>query len=374
MNYSRKIFHHKNLFTIGVEEEYMLCHPDTGDLIDRADEIIHVLDKDIKSRYSYELILSEIEVNTSICNSVNEVMKEVAYLRNKTKELGGKLGFKIGISGTHPSAQCKNQCFVQNDSYKWVAGQLGYFAKRNITFAMHVHIAVKDENYAISISNALRQWIAPLLALSTNSPFFEGENTGMRSSRTMQFGTFPRTNIPIRFNSFNEYKALVDNYLLSDTISKPGHIWWKIRPHLDFGTIEFRICDVQRSLKNVEMITAISQALVYQASHDLENKCLSDNFNMEYLNDGLWKASRFPLNAKIIDPETQILSTLSLQIKKMKDYIQGALKFWNNEHINEYIDLILQNGTEADLQLKIYQKSEIQGLKQYLMESVEYKY
>ena len=372
MNISHNIFHHDDLFTIGVEEEYMLCDPVSGELINRADEIMDLLDKDLKPRYSYELILSEIEVNTSVSNSVKMAMKEISFLRNNTMKLGEKLGFRIGISGTHPTALCKDQLFVQNDSYNWVVEQLNYYAKRNVTFAMHVHIAVKDEHYAICIANALRQWIAPLLALSTNSPFFEGENTGMRSSRTMQFGVFPRTNIPMRFKNFSEYKILIDNYLSSDTIAKPRQIWWKIRPHMEFGTIEFRICDVQRSLKNVEMITAISQALVYQASKDLDNRCLLESFNMEYLNDALWKAARFPLTSQMIDPQTNTVCTLLDQIYKMKEYIKNALKYWNNQHINNYIDFIIKNGTEADQQVKVYEESGFESLNKYLMKSVEY--
>ena len=119
--------------------------------------------------------------------------------------------------------------FVNNESYQWVAEQLNYYARRNVTFATHVHIAVQDEDCAIHVANSLRQWIAPLLAISTNSPFFEGELTGIRSSRTFQFGVFPRTNIPVRFNDFNEYQTLVNKYLETDTIKKPRQIWWKIR-------------------------------------------------------------------------------------------------------------------------------------------------
>ena len=121
------------------------------------------------------------------------------------------------------------------------------------------------------------------------------------------------------------------------------------------------------------MITAICQALVYQASKDLNNECLSESFNMEYLNDGLWKATRFPLDTKMIDPEKNIICTLSNQINKMKDYIQDALKYWGNQHINEYIDLILNNGTEGDKQLIVYEESGFENLKQYLMKSVQYQ-
>ncbi|SVE59310.1 uncharacterized protein METZ01_LOCUS512164, partial [marine metagenome] len=192
-------FQHDNPFTIGVEEEYMLCHPESGELINRADEIINNLSPDLKSRYSYELILSEIEINTSVCNTVSEAIKEILYLRNNTREIGNKYDFNIGISGTHPTAMCCDQKFVNNKSYQWVAQQLNYYARRNVTFATHVHIAVDNKECAIHVANALRRWMAPLLAISTNSPFFEGEKTGLKSSRTFQFGVFPRTNIPICF-------------------------------------------------------------------------------------------------------------------------------------------------------------------------------
>ena len=373
MTVSSKVFHHHNPFTIGVEEEFMLCHPDTGDLINRANEIMASLGKELKSRYSYELILSEIEVNTSVCSSVKEAIDQIAYLRNNTKILGESLGYKIGISGTHPTAICKEQKFVDNESYRWVADQLNYYARRNVTFATHVHIAVHDEDCAIHVANSLRQWIAPLLALSTNSPFFEGELTGIRSSRTFQFGVFPRTNIPVRFNDFNEYQTLVNKYLETDTIKKPRQIWWKIRPHLDFGTIEFRICDTQRSLKKVEMLVALAQALVFQSVEDYKKGSLLESFNMEYLYDGLWKAARFPLNVKMIDPATYKVSTLSEQVLKMKNFVNDALIHFNNSHIINEINFIIKNGTEGDKQIKVYDDSSFDGLKLYLMNSVDYQ-
>tara|TARA_Y100000590_G_C15677008_1_gene998423 strand:+ start:324 stop:1442 length:1119 start_codon:yes stop_codon:yes gene_type:complete len=371
MNISKNIFHHKKLFTIGVEEEYMLCDSISGDLVDKADEIMNMIQDSIRNRYSYELLLSEIEINTTPCETVSEIIDEISQLRTNTIRIGEKLDFKLGISGTHPTAIAKDQKFVQNTSYKWVANQLGYYAKRNITFAMHVHVAVKNENYAISIANSLRRWISPLLALSTNSPFFEGELTGMKSSRTMQFGAFPRTNIPQKFENFEEYKGIVENHIVTNAIEKPRQIWWKIRPHMDFGTIEFRICDVQRSMRNVEMLTAICQALVYQSSLDYENQVLPESFNLEYLNDALWKSARFSFDAKVIDPDSNSVSTISDQINKMKSYIQKALEYFGNSHINNQINYILSNGTEGDRQIEVYNNQGYDGLKKFLIDNVE---
>jgi carboxylate-amine ligase len=223
------------------------------------------------------------------------------------------------------------------------------------------------------VANALRRWIAPLLALSTNSPFFENELTGLRSSRTFQFGVFPRTNIPVRFNDYNEYETLVKKYLDTNTIEKPRQIWWKIRPHIDYGTIEYRICDTQRNMRNIEMLVALSQALVYQSVEDYKNSILIESFNMEYLYDGLWKASRFPFSVKMIDPETSEISTLLEQINKMIEYVEYPLKYFNTGHILDSIKNIIDNGTEADDQIQIYNKFGFSGLKKYLMSNTEYK-
>ena len=184
---------------------------------------------------------------------------------------------------------------------------------------------------------------------------------------------FPRTNIPDYFNNFNEYKNIINKYLISDTIEKPRQIWWKIRPHIEFGTIEFRICDAQRSLNNIEMLAALAQALVYRAVEDYNSGNLIELFNLEFLNDGLWKAARFPLDTKIIDPVSNEVCTLLEQIEQMMDYIHDSLQYLNNTHIIKTVNHICDNGSEGDDQIKIYSESGIEALKQYLMDNIEFK-
>ena len=195
----------------------------------------------------------------------------------------------------------------------------------------------------------------------------------MRSSRTFQFGVFPRTNIPVRFNDFKEYSRLIDKYLETNTITKPRQIWWKIRPHIDFGTIEFRICDAQRSLRNIEMLSALAQGLVYQAVEDYNSNTLLESFNMEYLYDGLWKASRFPMEANIIDPVTYEVCTIKEQIEQMMEYTNDSLNFFNNSHIVKSVNHICENGTEGDDQMEVYNNSGFEGLKSYLMDNIEFQ-
>ena len=222
LNKYRKKYQQKRNYSIGVEEEFMICNPSNGLLINKANEIMNsVLDKD---RYSYELLLSEIETNTPICETANESVDFLSKQRKELRAIGNRNKFRIGISGTHPTAKASEQKFVENNSYNWVSEQLKYYAQRNITFSTHIHISVDDPDRAIKITNATRRWIPAMLAISANSPFFEGFNTGFKSSRTMQFGAFPKTNIPVKIDSFESYITLVETLIKTKSIQKSRQI------------------------------------------------------------------------------------------------------------------------------------------------------
>jgi len=220
--------------------------------------------------------------------------------------------------------------------------------------------------------NSMRRWIAPLLALSTNSPFFDSVNTGMRSSRTMQFGAFPRTNIPKSFTTLDEYLDYTNKLMEIKSIEKMRHIWWKIRPHLDYNTLEFRVCDSQRSLKNVHMLASLSRALVHKAYIDFENTKLTNNLSVEYLNDSLWKASRFNFDALIYDEVSDDIISMKNLIRKMYEYCFESLKIFGDEDIIDRIEYILDNGTECDEQINIYEKLGFEGLKLFLINNVDF--
>ena len=366
----KEIFKQKRNYSIGVEEEFMICDPDSGLLIDKADEIMSAVKE--KDRYSYELLLSEIETNTPICDTVDSSIEHLSNQRIELKKIGKDLGYKIGISGTHPTAMAVNQNFVDNSSYNWVADQLQYYAKRNITFSTHIHISVDDPDRAIKITNATRRWIPALLAISSNSPFFEGERTGFKSSRSMQFGAFPRTNIPVKIESFDSYYNLVNNLVETDSIQKPRQIWWKIRPHLDYGTLEYRICDVQRSLKKTKMLVAIVQALVHSYDTMVIYNNNLEEMNYEILNDAFWKAMRFDFDSIITDCFDGTRLKLKDYIYKMIDTIHLSLSEFGNDDILNTLDDIIKNGTEADDQITYESKYGKNKLLLYLMNDVEY--
>jgi len=368
----RKIYSQKRNYSIGVEEEFMICDPSSGLLIDKADAIMSLVSN--KDRYSYELLLSEIETNTPICETADESIKFLSKQRTELKEIGEKENFKIGISGTHPLAKASEQNFVSNNSYNWVSDQLQYYAKRNITFSTHIHISVDDPDRAIKITNATRRWIPALLAISANSPFFEGVNTGFKSSRTMQFGAFPKTNIPVKIDSFESYISLVEQLIKTESIQKTRQIWWKIRPHLDYGTLEYRICDAQRSLKRTKMLVALTQALVHSYDQKVRiNKNIED-MNYEILNDAFWKSMRFGFDSIITDCFDGQKISLKNYIYKMIDNIYPSLEDLGNHDAIETVEDILKNGTEADQQLSFEKVNGINDLPYFLIDEVDYKY
>jgi len=366
------LFTHDRSFTVGVEEEYMLCHPTTGDLVPRADSILARLDEDEQERFSYELILSEIEINTPVSETVNEAMGHIRRFRGRVRDLGQDLGFRIGISGTHPTALGDEQQFVDSPGYQWVADQLHYYARRNITFAIHVHVALPDAEAAIAATNAARRWLAPLLALSTNSPFFRARNTGMLSARTFQFGAFPRTNVPGTFRDFEHFRQVLETYLAMESIHLPRQIWWKIRPHAGYGTVEFRVSDVQRSLGRTEMLVALGQAICHRIVKELRSNHLQQDFELEYINDGLWKATRFGFDARVVDPgDHQVISMAEL-VEKMVAYVRPSLTELGTENTVATVEEVLEHGSEAREQLAVYAGEGFAGLKAMLMDEVDF--
>ena len=359
-------------FTIGIEEEYMICDPKTGDLVDRASLIMEHFNQTFPDRFSYELIEAEIESNTSVHYEIRNAIKELSTLRTSLKSLGKDNSFAIGISGTHPTAKPENQTFIKNESYDWVSNQLGYYAQRNMTFSTHMHITIPEFDYSINVMNGIRRWIAPLLALSVNSPFFDGKQTKMRSSRTMQFGAFPRTNIPNHYKNLVDYKKYNEKLIETKSISKNRHVWWKLRPHLDYKTLEFRVCDAQRSLENVRILSSLSRALAYKSFIEYKKGNLFENLSVDFLNDSLWKASRFGFDSLIYDEVSDRVLTIRESIILMYEYCYDELVIFGDEDIKKGMELILDNGTECDDQINIFNNHGFEGLKLYLINNVEF--
>ena len=361
--------------TIGVEEEYQLCDSVTGDLVQRVNDVFAAADEDFRPRLSYELLLSVLEARTGINETVDDAVEEVAGMRRKCRDLCAGLGIRLGISGAHPFGRWRDQEFVDNPDYRWVREQLHYFARRNITFGLQVHIGLDDAEEVVYVTNCVRKWVAPLLALSANSPFFDEASTGYSSVRTALFGAFPRTGLPPRFSSYHEYEVLIEKMIQAGTIVKPRHIWWKVRPHTLYGTIEFRMCDVQRSLGRTRFFIAICQALVGRLADDCEAGAPEPPLSAEFLLDALWKASRYGLDAKVVEPETsEVLSMREMVVRMLDCARPKAEELGTASYIDEG-EAILNGGTEADEQMRVFDDNgqDLRRLQQRLMAQVEYE-
>ena len=218
----------------------------------------------------------------------------------------------------------------------------------------------------------MRRWVAPLLFLSCNSPFFNSSYTGFRSSRSMQFGLFPRTGYPPKFSSYADFSELIDVLINIKGIAKPRHLWWKLRPHTDFGTLEFRMFDAQREFGNIEMLASLAQALSYVALSEYKENNLVEDFSLEILNDSLWKAIRYGGEAFIYDQITMAKYTLKDFVKLMVDYATPGLKFFNNYSTIKQVDRILEHGTEGDKQYFYFKNNNnnFDCLKHYIIDNV----
>ena len=188
----------------------------------------------------------------------------------------------------------------------------------------------------------------------------------MQSSRTFQFSAFPRTNIPGFIKDLKTYNKIIKSYKDSNSINKERQVWWKIRPHIEYGTVEFRVCDIQISLNRTEMIVALVQALVHSIVS--KNDFIEKDYNYEFLQDGLWKSVRYGLDCNVIDPYDEKIISMKTMIKKMLNYSKDSLRYFNSLYVEEYIEDILVNGPESYKQLKIYNESGFRGLKKYFID------
>ena len=250
-------------FTLGVEEEYMLLDPESFDLVQHIDTVLDAVQGDeLADRINSELMQSVLEIATPVCRTAADVMRELTTLRGYVREVADDQGLRVGSAGTHPFSLFERQRITAKDRYHALIDQLQYVARRELIFGMHIHVAVDDPDKAIQVVNGLLPHLSPLLALSASSPFWRGEPTGLASSRQIVFSAFPRSGPPPRFRDYDDYAGVVGQLERTGCIADYTHIWWDIRPHPKWGTIEVRICDAVTRLEDAVAIAAYCQAVV----------------------------------------------------------------------------------------------------------------
>src|SRR5258708_10320557 len=345
-------------FTLGVEEEYQTIDPVTRDLRSHIEtELLHDGRLLLKERIKAEMHQSVVEVGTGICRSVREAKEEVKELRREILQLAHRHGLAIGAASTHPFADWRDQAIYPDERYFLIVEDMQQVARANLIFGLHVHVGVEDQETAIHIMNAARYFIPHILALSANSPFWLGLETGLKSYRCKVFDKFPRTNLPDYFSSYSEYENFVKLLIQTNCIDNAKKIWWDIRPHPNFPTLEFRVMDIPMRVDETMALVALIQCTVVKLW-----KLYSANqgfrlYRRILLMENKWRAARYGLDGKLIDfgkrievPERELIHEYLELIDDVVDELDCR------EEIN-YIHTILEMGTGADRQLRVFRET-----------------
>lgn len=344
-------------FTLGVEEEYMVIDPHTRELTSHDQKIVELAAHVIKDSVKAEMHQAVVEVGTGICKDVTQAYQEIATLRKVVGEVAGTLGLKIGASGTHPFSHWSKQLITPNPRYDEIVQEMQEAARSNLIFGLHVHVGIKDKNMAIHIQNTVRYFLPHVYALSCNSPFWEGRNTGFKSFRTKVFDKFPRTGIPDRFDSWDDFKNYVNLLIKTNCIDNAKKIWWDVRVHPFFDTIEFRICDVPMRVEETIAITAVFQALVVKLYKLRLQNMSFIMYTRALINENKWRASRYGLDGRLIDFGKQAEFDTRELIIELLEFVDDVVDELGSRNAINYIRTILEQGTGADRQLAVFKET-----------------
>ena len=345
------------LFTLGIEEEFQLIDPETRDLRSHVQQLLESGKDILKDQLKAELHQSVIEVGTNICQNIQDARREVVQLRSQLAKIARQNGLTIAAAGTHPFARWQDQLITPHPRYEEIIEDLQQVARANLIFGLHVHVGIDDRETAIHIMNAARYFLPHIFALSTNSPFWEGRNTGFKSYRSKIFDRFPRTGIPDHFSSLAEYDNYIKLLIKTRCLDNAKRIWWDIRMHPFFDTLEYRICDVPMSIEETLTIAALCQAVTAKL-HKLIKKNLGFRLYRRLLiAENKWRAARYGITGKLIDFGKQEEVDCSSLIHELLEFIDDVADELGIREQLAYVDHILQNGTGADRQVAVWKQT-----------------
>jgi glutamate---cysteine ligase / carboxylate-amine ligase len=344
-------------FTLGVEEEYMVIDPETRELKSHQQKIVTEGQKVIKDKVKAEMHQAVVEVGTDICADIGEAYNDVSVLRKTISGIADQLGFWMGASGTHPFSHWESQLITDHVRYNEIVNELQEAARSNLIFGLHVHVGMQTREMANHIANSTRYFLPHIYALSTNSPFWEGRQTGYKSFRTKVFDKFPRTGIPETFDSIEAYDNYIKMLVKTNCIDNAKKIWWDLRVHPFFNTVEFRICDVPMTVQETIAIAALFQAVCAKIY-----KLRSQNLNfIQYsralINENKWRAGRYGIEGRLIDFGKEEEVNSRVLIYELLDFVDDVVDPLGSRHAINFIPRILEQGTGADRQLKVYQET-----------------
>ena len=359
--------------TLGIEEEYQIVHPETRDLHSYVQELLEqgrliFPEEELKP----EFMQSQIEVGSQVCRNVKELRQEGRRLRRTVGTLAEKKGMKIAAASTHPFASWLDQDVNAGERYREVLDKMRGVAERLLTFGMHVHIgfgnAPENRDRMIEIMNQLRYFLPHILALTTSSPFWQGRNTGLKSYRSVVFEMLPRTGIPAHFESYSEYTTLVQTLgQVGSTVDAEGNpdatkIWWDVRPHPNFGTLEIRISDICTSLDDAVAVAALIQALVAKLLKLRKNNISWRRYRQHHIMENKWRAMRYGIHGKLVDFGIKEEVPMNFLAEELLELVDDVVDDLGSRKEVEHIETILTRGTSADRQLEVYKTALEEGL------------
>lgn len=348
----------KPSFTLGIEEEYQTLDPVTRDLRSHIDaEIIRKGQIRLQEHVKAEMHSSVVEVGTAVCHNVREARQELRKLRRAIIELAEENGLRLGAAATHPFSDWRTQGIYPDERYQIIVEDMKMVARANLIFGLHVHVGIEDRETAIHIMNAARYFLPHILALTTNSPFWLGDDTGLKSYRCKVFDKFPRTNIPDYFPSWGEYERFVNLLIQTRCIDNAKKIWWDIRPHPLFSTLEFRICDLPMRMDETIAIAALIQATVAKLWKLHAQNQGFRLYRRALIMENKWRAVRYGLDGKLIDFGKQVEVPVRDLIYEYLHFVDDVVdELGSREELN-YIYRILEQGTGADRQLRVFRET-----------------
>jgi carboxylate-amine ligase len=366
----------EHAFTVGVEEEFQIVDPQTWELRSHVSELLASSTAAFGDQVKREMHQSIVEVGTKICSGVEELAEEIIRNRRDLADAAERVGLRIAAAGTHPFSNWMDQVISPGERYEHIVEELQQLARSLLIFGLHVHVAVPDRSTMIDLLNEARYFLPHLLALSTSSPFWMGRDTGLKSFRTTVFRRFPRTGIPEHFNSWSEYEEYVNLLVELRSIDNGKKIWWDLRPHPMFGTLEFRVCDVPTAPRHSIAIAAVAQAIVVKLYRLRRSNLGFRVYRRALIEENKWRAARWGIDGKLIDfGKRQEVSMRELALELL-EFVDDVVDELGSRREVDYVRLILAEGTSAERQLQVYRetgdlKAVVRSLVDDTRESVE---
>ncbi|MEO7971487.1 MAG: carboxylate-amine ligase [bacterium] len=341
-------------FTLGIEEEFQIVDPKTRELRSHVSEFLEEGKMILGEQIKPEMIQSMIEVGTGVCKNIQEARADITRLRSIISGLAGKTGLVIVAASTHPFSRWQDQKIYDDERYELLVQELQTVARSLLIFGLHVHVGVPDLEHRIHIMNAARYFLPHVLALTTSSPFWMGHNTGLKSYRSEVFKQFPRTDIPDHFDSYSSFQRYVDLLVKTGCINDGKKIWWDLRPHPVFPTLEFRICDIPTRVDDTIAIAALFQAIVAKLTVLIEKNLGFRLYRRMLIQENKWRAVRWGIDGKMIDFGKQKEVPTRDLILELLDFVDDVLDPLGSRKEVEHIHTILERRTSAEEQLRVF--------------------